>query len=405
VKQYEKQYQEYEYICGIDEVGRGPLAGPVIACAVILPKNCDILYINDSKQLSEKKREELYDEIISKAVAFGVGSVPPNQIDEMNILQATYEAMRKAIGNLSVKPDILLNDAVTIPGVNIKQVPIIKGDAKSISIAAASIVAKVTRDRLMVAYDKVFPQYDFAGNKGYGSAKQIFSRPQNETVRIGSVTVEHPKDYWAITDAGTPRTAFDENKEDIRKISDETFRLSQKLADYGAKIIFWSEGNTVMFEDQYDAFMKQASDFAKKNDVYLLAGIVVLHYDSHKNDNLAVMIDPRGQVAYRYEKTISWYPTDSDGVIRKIDTPYGKIGSAICFDMDFPNFIHQAADVDIMLVPAYDTKKISPFHTEVSFLRGIENGFSVVRQCNAGSSIAADYNGNIIANQDFYTTK
>lgn len=173
MKQYEKRYQEYPYICGIDEVGRGPFAGPVIACAVILPKDCDILYINDSKQLSEKKREELYDEIISKAVAFGIGSVPPPQIDEMNILQATYEAMRKAINNLSVKPDLLLNDAVTIPGVDIKQVPIIKGDAKSISIAAASIVAKVTRDRIMKAYDNVFPGYDFASNKGYGSAKHI----------------------------------------------------------------------------------------------------------------------------------------------------------------------------------------------------------------------------------------
>lgn len=173
MKQYEMKYQEYEYICGIDEVGRGPFAGPVMACAVILPKDCNILYINDSKQLSEKKREELYDEIISQAVAFGIGSVPPNQIDEINILQATYEAMRKAIGNLSVKPDILLNDAVTIPGVDIKQIPIIKGDAKSISIAAASIVAKVTRDRLMVAYDKIFPQYDFASNKGYGSPNHI----------------------------------------------------------------------------------------------------------------------------------------------------------------------------------------------------------------------------------------
>lgn len=173
MKEYEKKYSDYEYICGIDEVGRGPFAGPVIACAVILPKDCNILYINDSKQLSEKKREELYDEIISKAVAFGIGSMPPNQIDEMNILQATYEAMRKAIGNLSIKPDILLNDAVTIPGINIKQVPIIKGDAKSISVAAASIVAKVTRDRLMVAYDQVFPGYDFANNKGYGSQKHI----------------------------------------------------------------------------------------------------------------------------------------------------------------------------------------------------------------------------------------
>ena len=173
MKQYENKYSDYEYICGIDEVGRGPFAGPVMACAIILPKNCNILYINDSKQLSEKRREELYDEIIKEAVAFGIGSVPPNQIDEMNILQATYEAMRKAIGNLSVKPDILLNDAVTIPRVNIKQVPIIKGDAKSISIAAASIVAKVTRDRLMISYDKVFPGYDFASNKGYGSAKHI----------------------------------------------------------------------------------------------------------------------------------------------------------------------------------------------------------------------------------------
>ena len=145
MKHYERKYQDYHYICGIDEVGRGPFAGPVIACAVILPKDCNILYINDSKQLTEKKREELCDEIISQAVAYGIGSVPPPRIDEINILQATYEAMQKAIENLSIKPDLLLNDAVTIPGVNIKQIPIVKGDAKSISIAAASIVAKVTR--------------------------------------------------------------------------------------------------------------------------------------------------------------------------------------------------------------------------------------------------------------------
>lgn len=173
MKYYENMYSDCQYICGIDEVGRGPFAGPVIAAAVILPKDCNILYINDSKQLSEKKREELYDEILSKAVAYGIGSVPPEEIDEINILQATYEAMRKAISNLPVKPDILLNDAVTIPDVSIRQVPIIKGDAKSISIAAASIVAKVTRDRLMIAYDKIFPGYDLASNKGYGSQKHI----------------------------------------------------------------------------------------------------------------------------------------------------------------------------------------------------------------------------------------
>lgn len=173
LQRYEREYGVYGYICGIDEVGRGPLAGPVVAGAVILPKNCDILYINDSKQLSEKKREELYDIIMEKAVACGIGYATPERIDEINILQATYEAMRQAIANLSVQPDLLLNDAVNIPQVNIRQIPIIKGDAKSISIGAASIIAKVTRDRLMIEYSKVFPEYDFAGNKGYGSAAHI----------------------------------------------------------------------------------------------------------------------------------------------------------------------------------------------------------------------------------------
>ncbi|SFQ05305.1 RNase HII [Lachnospiraceae bacterium XBB1006] len=174
LREYENRYeQEYEYICGIDEVGRGPLAGPVVACAVILPKGCRMLYINDSKQLSEKKREELCEQIKEEAVAIGIGMVGPGRIDEINILQATYEAMRQAIENLEVKPDILLNDAVTIPGISIKQVPIIKGDAKSISIGAASIVAKVTRDHLMEEYAKVMPEYGFESNKGYGSQAHI----------------------------------------------------------------------------------------------------------------------------------------------------------------------------------------------------------------------------------------
>ena len=170
---YERKYADFQYICGIDEVGRGPLAGPVVAGAVILPKDCDILYLNDSKKLSEKMREALHDEIMEKAVATGIGIVGPGRIDEINILQATYEAMRMAIDNLQVRPDLLLNDAVTIPEVDIKQVPIIKGDAKSISIAAASIIAKVTRDRLMVQYEEVLPGYGFASNKGYGSSTHI----------------------------------------------------------------------------------------------------------------------------------------------------------------------------------------------------------------------------------------
>ena len=170
---YEREYAQAAYICGIDEVGRGPLAGPVVAGAVILPKNCEILYINDSKKLSAAKREELYDVIMEQAVAVGIGQASPQRIDEINILQATYEAMRKAINNLRVTPDILLNDAVTIPMVDIKQVPIIKGDAKSQSIAAASIVAKVTRDHLMEEYDKLYPEYGFAKHKGYGTAAHI----------------------------------------------------------------------------------------------------------------------------------------------------------------------------------------------------------------------------------------
>lgn len=171
--EFERKYSDFEYICGIDEVGRGPLAGPVCAGAVILPKDCDILYLNDSKQLSAKKRSELYDEIKEKAVALKTAFIGPDIIDDINILQATYEAMRNAINDLKVKPDILLNDAVTIPKIDIKQVGIIKGDAKSASISAASIIAKVERDRLMETYDELYPEYDFASNKGYGSKRHI----------------------------------------------------------------------------------------------------------------------------------------------------------------------------------------------------------------------------------------
>lgn len=169
MKVYEKEYESHGWICGIDEVGRGPLCGPVVASAVILPKDCQILYLNDSKKLSEKKREELYDVIMEQAIAVGVGMASPERIDEINILQATYEAMRQAISGLKVKPAVLLNDAVTIPGVEIPQIPIIKGDAKSVSIAAASIIAKVTRDRMMMEYDRIYPGYDLASNKGYGT--------------------------------------------------------------------------------------------------------------------------------------------------------------------------------------------------------------------------------------------
>ena len=171
--EFERRYSDYSYICGIDEVGRGPLAGPVVAGAVILPKDCDILYLNDSKQLSEKKREELYSVIMEKAVSVGLGFSSHELIDEINILQATYAAMREAVSKLDPAPDLLLNDAVKIPELTMAQVPIIKGDTLSASISAASIVAKVTRDRMMVKYDEIYPEYGFAKNKGYGSSEHI----------------------------------------------------------------------------------------------------------------------------------------------------------------------------------------------------------------------------------------
>ena len=173
MKEFERQYADYALICGIDEAGRGPLAGPVVAGAAILPKDQTILYLNDSKKLSEKRREELFLEVKEKAVSWSIGIASPELIDEINILQATYQAMRQAISGLGVVPDILFNDAVTIPGVEITQIPIIKGDAKSVSIAAASVLAKVTRDHMMVEYDNIYPEYGFAKHKGYGTAAHI----------------------------------------------------------------------------------------------------------------------------------------------------------------------------------------------------------------------------------------
>ena len=174
MKEYERKYASCGFICGIDEAGRGPLAGPVVAAACILPTDCEILYLNDSKKLTEKRREELFVEIHEKAVSFGVGIVSPAVIDEINILQATYEAMRQAVEKLSVRPDVFLNDAVVIPGIDeSRQVKIIKGDAKSVSVAAASILANVTRDHMMEEYDRLYPEYGFAKHKGYGTKAHL----------------------------------------------------------------------------------------------------------------------------------------------------------------------------------------------------------------------------------------
>lgn len=173
MREFENKYSDLAYVAGIDEAGRGPLAGPVVAAAVILPKDIFLPFLNDSKKVTEKRRDVLFDEIKQNAIAYGIGIASNTLIDEINILQATYEAMREAINSLEKTPDVLLVDAVHIPDINIKQVGIVKGDAKSVNIAAASILAKVTRDRIMAEYDKIYPDYGFASNKGYGTATHI----------------------------------------------------------------------------------------------------------------------------------------------------------------------------------------------------------------------------------------
>lgn len=192
LSKYEKEYHDkgFEYIAGIDEAGRGPLAGPVVAAAVILPKDCLIEGVNDSKKISEKKREKLYDDVIENAVAWGVGIVDNNVIDEINILEATRKAMHEAIEGLQVKPDYILIDAEKKVNTNgIPYLPIIKGDALSISIAAASIVAKVTRDRMMREYDKVFPVYGFEKHKGYGTKAHV------EAIKEHGICMIHRKTF------------------------------------------------------------------------------------------------------------------------------------------------------------------------------------------------------------------
>lgn len=165
---------EFKYICGIDEAGRGPLAGPVVVASVIMPKDSMIEGINDSKKVSEKKREKLYDLILEEAISYGIGIINQSEIDEINILEATKKGLTTSIEEMAIKPDLILVDALNhIDTKGIPYEPIIKGDAKVYSIAAASIIAKVTRDRIMRQWDEIYPQYGFAKHKGYGTSAHI----------------------------------------------------------------------------------------------------------------------------------------------------------------------------------------------------------------------------------------
>jgi apolipoprotein N-acyltransferase len=241
---------------------------------------------------------------------------------------------------------------------------------------------------------------------GFGSARLSLVRPEIPTVRIGSVTVPHVRDYWTWIDKGTPRDLIAGYAGELSAMEERLFAQTERAADAGARVIFWSEGNGVVTEDNEARFMARAAEFARRRQVYFAPAVVVLRYGSGISDNKLVLFSPDGSRSFTYVKTISWYPTGSDGILRVADTPYGKIGAAICFDMDFPGFIRRLGSLgaDIVLVPAYDKEKIRPYHTEVGLWRGIENGVSVVRQTNEGTSMAVDGAGRVLARQEFFET-
>ena len=203
--EYEKELYKkgLNFIAGIDEVGRGPLCGPVVACACILPINYQLDGLNDSKKISEKKREELYEILIKDALSYGIGIISPKRIDEINILEATKEAMTEAVNNLDIKPEHLLIDAVKLD-IDINSTSIIKGDAKSASIAAASIIAKVTRDRMMIELSEMYPEYGFEKHKGYGTKAHI------EAVKKFGV-----KDFYRFTFAPISDLIKDSEEESV----------------------------------------------------------------------------------------------------------------------------------------------------------------------------------------------
>lgn len=192
LKEIDKEFfnMGIKYVCGIDEAGRGPLAGPVVVASVILPENSMIEGINDSKKVSESKREKLYDVILQEAISYGIGIIYQDEIDDINILQATKKGLHEAVMKMEIKPNVILVDALTgIDTLGIPYKSIIKGDAKSYSIGAASIIAKVTRDRIMREWDKIYPEYGFAGHKGYGTVKHI------EAIKKYGLTPIHRKTF------------------------------------------------------------------------------------------------------------------------------------------------------------------------------------------------------------------
>lgn len=241
----------------------------------------------------------------------------------------------------------------------------------------------------------------------YGSVRIAVPPAEEATVRVAGITVEHPRDYWALLDNGTSRQEVDALRPELRRLEDALFADSRRAVQAGARIVFWSEGNAVLAEDDLERFLGRAGSFARDHQIYLAPAILELRYGSMLNYNQVLMFTPEGKLAFGYQKTKSWLPVEADGLIRSVRTPYGTLAAAICFDLDFPGFMRQAAraGTDIMLVPGYDSQRIRPFHSEPALLRGVEGGYAVVRQANEGTSMAADRRGTLLARQDFFGTE
>jgi apolipoprotein N-acyltransferase len=244
----------------------------------------------------------------------------------------------------------------------------------------------------------------FAGALAYGALRIGASDAGAPTVRVAGVSAEHPRDYWNLIDLGTPRAEAVALRPETARIEDRLFDASARAAASGAKFIVWSEGACVLDEETEAAFAGRARVFARANACYLAAAVLTFHFGSSISDNKILMFTPSGDLAFTYVKTISWYPTGSDGILKTVDTPYGRVGAAICFDMDRPSFARRlgALGADLVLVPAYDSPRIRPFHTEVGLFRAIENGYSMFRQVAAGTSMAVDGRGGLRAWQDYY---
>ena len=301
----------YDLVAGIDEVGRGPLAGPVVAAAVILPKDCKIEGVNDSKKLSAKKREELYDVILEKAVSYGIGVVSNERIDEINILQATYEAMREALSQLKPRAEYILADAVTIPMVSTPQKGIIGGDGKSMSIGAASIVAKVYRDRLMDAYDAAYPGYGFASNKGYGAAEHIAG------IKKQGITPIHRKTFLKSLLPQQGDTAVDKGQRGEALAAKQMERMGYKILERNfhalkAEIdIIAKKENTIVFtevkyrQNEEMGTPAEAVDYRKQQNILRAAKVYIAQnclmeqgYDFRFD--VAEVLNSEGRTYFRY---------------------------------------------------------------------------------------------------------